>query len=177
MLAFIATAVGIVVPWWVWVAVVAAGFFVASWRAYDEVLLERVALRAELDQVGSSRDESVHRKAVRDQVARFLADGEKLYPQIWDDASPNYGSSRFLAITYSDRDWAPEFHGWVSEVATYLRQELGQSYVDVFLSTSGLAKPPHQGGFMLSPEHAPILNSLSWCLQRLEQLVRELPNA
>src|SRR6266566_7220972 len=103
LLAFIATAAGLTVPWWAWIVLVATGFFVASWRAYDEVRFEQVTLRAELDRVGSSRDDSAHRKEVRDQVARFLADGEKLYHQIWNDASPNFGSSRFLAMTYSDR--------------------------------------------------------------------------
>ncbi len=40
LLAFIATAAGLTVPWWAWIVLVATGFFVASWRAYDEVRFE-----------------------------------------------------------------------------------------------------------------------------------------
>jgi hypothetical protein len=145
------------------------------------------ALRAEEESRWAKReaellaqlDVRAKRKAVRDQVARFLADGEALYGRVWEDARPGYpsGPMGYFGPIYSKKDWGPEWHAWASQVTTYLRQELGQSYVDLFLSRAGLGKLPHHGAIgFLSSDHTPTLNSLGWCLARLEQLVRELPN-
>jgi hypothetical protein len=179
---FVATQLGTNVPSWLWAVVVSAGVVFACYKAFADVRAERDGAFAAKAAAESALERKVELGTIRDALGRFLADGEALTQRIeetvlnrpmWQGVQ---GSSYFMTTEhYSPRDWEPEAREWSLAVESYIRDHLGNGYVDRFRSTAGMSPIGHA---RLNYERIleRVLTDLSYRMARIEQFMKELPN-
>lgn len=184
LVAFLGTVTETHVPQWLWVTIIAAGLFYASYRAFTDMRTERDEAVAARVRAEAESQRKLNVRSIRDTLGRFLADGEALMERIEESvktrtrpASRSGLSVAFMDTEYySDKDWSHEAGEWIAAVEGYLHAELGSGYVERFRSAAGISPVGHTR-FNYEQHLDGILTNLSYRLTRIEQFMQELPSA
>ena len=124
-------------------------------------------------------DERAKERAVRQRLAEFISEGERLRSEISDDGKMQFPKGPYgiaLGPTFSERDWSGEAGAWADTAEKFLEQQVGYEFVLRFRSTTGLhPRYSNKDGLFLGTQQIQWCNTLSYWVDRLHEFIRELP--
>jgi hypothetical protein len=187
VLAFVAMAAGLSVPVWWWLAIVGIGLVVASARAGMDLQAEFVRFREQSYEREAALlaqiDVRERRKATREALGDFLRRGEELRLRIEAAGAPisrafsSPGVFGLYNVPAEDDDATlaaalPDAVAWEADVARFMAEYLGGSYVAVFRSQVGTVQSdvPRMG----SDRHTEAWITLDRRLQVLSSILKEV---
>jgi hypothetical protein len=143
-------------PLWLWVLVLALGLIVAQFRAWQEQHDQARALSAQVRHYEG-------RKAVREDLAGFIGEGETIL----------IGIERAIGHVPPDdpESWQEPGEGWIEEVETFLRDNLGADYEVRFQSLGNV--PTREPHFVCPHYFRGFWNGICQRIERLHEFVRE----